>query len=107
LISNDTKIIITTNRTIEEIEPALLRDGRCFDILRLNKINIEENKDLLKKIIKDNHLSNELLKEENVSQAKIMNKINEKLDNNEKNYIIDKKISLKEAFILDKIRKRA
>lgn len=106
-INNDitcrTKFIITTNRNISEIDPALLRAGRTFDILNLRKLTnkealkIWENNKLPKKvfskIVSDDILQCELssimeeekykiicknnfkqyLKEENISHMKNIN----------------------------------
>ena len=35
IIRRDTKIVITTNQSIKEIDPAIIRPGRCFDFIVL------------------------------------------------------------------------
>ena len=42
--NNKTKIIITTNRSIDSIDTAALRRGRTFDILQLPMLSYEEGK---------------------------------------------------------------
>jgi len=39
---NETKFIITTNQPFDDIDDALLRKGRLFDILELRKLTNEE-----------------------------------------------------------------
>lgn len=34
----NTKIVITTNQTVKEIDSALIRPGRCFDFIKLNRL---------------------------------------------------------------------
>lgn len=56
---NNTKFIITTNRDVREIDTAVLRKGRTFDILNLRYLTNEE----AKKIWLDYELSEELFNE--------------------------------------------
>lgn len=42
LLIHDTKIVITTNQPINTIDSALIRPGRCFDILTLNSLSKED-----------------------------------------------------------------
>lgn len=44
--NNRTKIIITTNKSLGEIDPALLRSGRMFDILKFRSLSLEEAEDI-------------------------------------------------------------
>lgn len=46
LSKNDTKFIITTNQNTEDIDTAILRKGRCFDILRFRELTKEEAIDI-------------------------------------------------------------
>lgn len=46
LLSRKDKIIITTNQAIDTIDPALLRPGRCFDVLQLNPLSVEQAKEI-------------------------------------------------------------
>ncbi len=41
-LSNNSKFIITTNQPSEDIDPALLRKGRLFDILEFRSLTLEE-----------------------------------------------------------------
>ena len=49
VIENNTKIIITTNQPINEIDDALLREGRIFDILNFRYLKKSEAEKILKK----------------------------------------------------------
>lgn len=46
VIRNNTKIIITTNQNIKEIDEALIRPGRCFDFLILEPMKYNYAKDI-------------------------------------------------------------
>lgn len=75
-VSNKTKFIITTNRNIDKIDPALLRRGRTFDILNLRTLkNIEA-----KNIWIDNGLEESVFEEkfnssESITQAELGSEI--------------------------------
>ena len=45
LIRRSTKIVITTNQNIQEIDPAITRRGRCFDFLVLPPLTRSQAKD--------------------------------------------------------------
>ena len=53
---NNTKIIITTNRSVDNIDVAVLRRGRTFDILEMQTLSFQEGLDIW--------LENDLLEEE-------------------------------------------
>lgn len=43
IVSRDVKLLISTNlSSTREIDPALLRHGRCFDILKFQSMNVEQ-----------------------------------------------------------------
>ncbi len=42
ILVNSTKIIITTNRPIKDIDNALIRPGRCFDCIELNTLTRQQ-----------------------------------------------------------------
>ena len=46
ILNNGTKIVITTNQKVQDIDAALLRPGRCFDFLILNTLSREQAKDI-------------------------------------------------------------
>jgi SpoVK/Ycf46/Vps4 family AAA+-type ATPase len=46
--ANDTKFIITTNRNVDNIDTAVLRRGRTFDILELKPLTYDEALDIWK-----------------------------------------------------------
>ncbi|QPX62899.1 putative AAA/AAA+ superfamily ATPase [Campylobacter phage F207] len=100
-INNDitckTKFIITTNRNINEIDPALLRAGRTFDILNLRTLTkkealkIWENNGLPKKSF--NKLINDNILQCNLSNIIEGEKYNIACKNNFKNYLKENDIS--------------
>jgi GTPase SAR1 family protein len=49
ITKNNTKFIITTNIEVDDIDTAVLRKGRTFDILRLRYLNEEEARTIWKK----------------------------------------------------------
>lgn len=46
ILGNNTKIVITTNQEISEIDSAIIRPGRCFDFLVLNSLKADEARKL-------------------------------------------------------------
>ena len=61
--SNKTKFIITTNRDFGEIDEALLRKGRCFDILNIQPLSFDEAKDIWESKDLDIDVFNNLFKD--------------------------------------------
>jgi len=78
---NKTKFIITTNQTYDEIDSALLRKGRLFDILELRKLDKAE----ALSIWKDNGLNDktfhELFTSHEVLPAELGSEINKRMNN--------------------------
>ena len=62
------KVVITTNLPIDEIDTALIREGRCFDVLRLRPLTREEASDVLNHLEVDFTLPDGL---ETVTQAQL------------------------------------
>jgi len=52
VLTNDTKIIITTNMPIKSIDGALMRAGRCYDIIKFEPLTYKEAKDLWVDVLK-------------------------------------------------------
>jgi len=73
VINHNTKIIITTNQPINEIDEALLREGRIFDILNFRYLTKYEAKKILSKYNIDVELDDE------VPQSKVGSLIENKL----------------------------
>lgn len=46
IFENDTKIVISTNQEVKAVDTALIRPGRCFDLLRLKPLSWSEAKRL-------------------------------------------------------------
>jgi hypothetical protein len=54
IFEKKTKIIITTNQPITQIDAAVIRPGRCFDFLTLNPLTYDEACDLWVGVLKGN-----------------------------------------------------
>jgi hypothetical protein len=82
---NSTKLIITTNRSVDDIDIAVLRRGRTFDILELQALSHDEAKEIwLSKNLTDDDFE-ELFKEKDVilpselgAEIKLKIKMNER-----------------------------
>ncbi len=44
IFASDTKFVITTNQSVNNIDSAILRKGRCFDVLSFRPLTYEEGK---------------------------------------------------------------
>lgn len=95
---NKTKFIVTTNKDVSDIDSAVLRKGRTFDILQLRELKHEE----AGKIWLDNGLGieefNKTFTEAKVLQADLGTTINQAVKAKEKNitlkpYILEENIS--------------
>ena len=92
-----TKFIITTNQSYSEIDTALLRKGRLFDILELRELKSDEALE----IWKENDLENDdfynIFKNDVVLPAELGSEINKRLNKRIKNatasYLFEKNIS--------------
>ncbi len=87
---NNTKFIITTNQPFSDIDNALLRKGRLFDILELRDLKNKEAKEIW-----ESELSEKFTYEGNVLQADLGSDIQKKLNNKmtQKAYLKEKEIS--------------
>lgn len=75
IIKNNTKMIITTNNKISEINNALTRPGRCFDCIALSKLEFDYAKDVWMSVLNMSEASfDDFFKEKKqISQAELMN----------------------------------
>ena len=97
----NTKIIITTNLTDEAIDPAILRPGRCFDVLDFPYLNPEYANELWVNLFKLDH--DEFHKVfsgmENISQAHFISEVDKIKKATPRDYLIDKSISVRNKYI--------
>lgn len=90
-----TKFVITTNQPIQQIDKAILRKGRMFDILELRPLKLKEAKYIWSTYELDDSLYPDSLKTEEVLQADLGSEIEKMLSNNEDSddYILEEGIS--------------
>lgn len=95
-----TKIIITTNMMVDEIDSAITRPWRCFDILKFRPLSIENAKSIWEKELhmKDfDKVFKTKLPTWKISQAELMTKFKDiKYKNITRKYLKDNSISLKD-----------
>jgi hypothetical protein len=90
IIRRDTKIVITTNQSIKEIDPALIRPGRCFDFIVLPPLSRAEALEVWSGTLK---MSPELFEQrfgdaEELTQAALISEYNQILSHNiERSYM--------------------
>lgn len=91
-VKNKTKFIITTNQDYSSIDSALLRKGRLFDLLQLRRLNEKEAKNIW---ISEGLSENDYSLGNNVLTSDLSHEIFlKKLKINEKDYLLDKSISI-------------
>jgi len=90
-----TKFIITTNQPIKEIDKAILRKGRMFDILELRTLTLSEAKHIWCSYNLDIEKYPEFLETEEVLQANLGSEIEKTIKDgpDRRNYITEKGIS--------------
>jgi len=111
IFKNNTKIIITTNKTIKNIDKGILRKGRMFDILELRDLSKEEalsvflgegfDKETFNTILTNNTILNKNNRITPSSLAEIIEDLKtykslENIENN--NYLLEDNISLYKSF---------
>jgi len=70
---SNTKIIITTNQPIDEMDNAILRKGRLFDVLNFRPLTYEEAKEIFKKNVKSKNIDfNEIINKFNLDKNAIL-----------------------------------
>ena len=105
ILKNNTKILITTNKELNDIDTALLRPGRCFDIIRFRKMNNNEAKKQWITIWKEEKDFQILFwNKEEISQAEFISKL-KSLEEQIQDYILEEGISLKWEFLNIKSKK--
>lgn len=95
--ANNTKFIITTNQPYDDIDTALLRKGRLFDILELRNLKLNEALNIwTDKGLKEADFS-KLFSGEEVNAAElgseIHKKLNKRVKNKVKSYLLEEGIS--------------
>jgi len=93
VVETDTKIIITTNQKLENIDEAIVRPGRCFDVLDVPFMNKAYTRDLwVNKYNLPETKFDDLFPEDEIMQAKFLNEM-KKITTGSKSYLRDKSIS--------------
>lgn len=91
-----TKIMITTNQDLSQIDQAIVRPGRCFDILRLRELKNAEAKLIWEKELKMDNFATYFNGNENISPAEMASLYDEIKDhaaNKSKSYLEETHIS--------------
>jgi hypothetical protein len=97
---NNTKFIITTNQDIKNIDKAILRKGRMFDILELRALTHKEAVDVWESYGLDLELYPKVLKTDTVLQADLGSEIEKYLKDTSprQSYILEDNISKIDEF---------
>lgn len=102
LFENHLKVIITTNQEIKDIDSAIIRPGRCFDVLNLRQLTKKEALDVWVNTLQ---CSEELFEQsfanaESVSQAALMSEHTRATAmSHTRDYLLDPSISIRKALI--------
>ena len=101
MFENKTKIIITTNKNLDEIDSAIIRPGRCFDILKFKPLSYNQAKYIWEKEFLLKEFEKYFPKDSFVSQAELMLKFKDFRHNSiDRKYLKDKTMSLKKFSII-------
>ena len=103
IFEKQTKIIITTNQEIDEIDGAIVRPGRCFDFLTLHPLTYDQARAIWVNILKQPVADFERLYagQKTVTQASLMSDYNREknsftersyVKNGDKNYNVQSKL---------------
>jgi hypothetical protein len=90
IFDKNTKIIITTNQEINEIDGAIVRPGRCFDFLTLHPLSYAQAKDVWISVLGQPQADFERLYagQKTVTQASLMSDFNREKNNfTERSYV--------------------
>jgi SpoVK/Ycf46/Vps4 family AAA+-type ATPase len=77
---NNTKFIITTNQSFEDIDSALLRKGRMFDILELRRLDKNEALEIWKENELEESEFNSIFTQHEILSADLGSEINKRLN---------------------------
>lgn len=99
IFENKVKIIITTNKKISEIDSAIVRPGRCFDILKMRKLKKSEARVIWTDSLKhDVETFEEIFGDtEEIAQALLMSE-SKKLNVVDKDYLTEPELSVRKEF---------
>lgn len=108
IFDNNIKVVITTNRDIEAIDSALVRPGRCFDILRLRALKRDEALAVWKHEWLDEDDFDRIYSQdiEKISQAEISSEMKALKSNSPKLYIKEEWLSVRKAFESWNVRRK-
>lgn len=101
IFDKTTKIIITTNRPIDDIDPAVIRPGRCFDILRMPALTREEAISVWEETYElaiDSFITI-FGDADTITQAYLSSEAKSLLANKPKTYLRDQSISIRKQFM--------
>jgi len=101
---NKTKFVITTNRTVEDIDDAIIRKGRTFDILSLRKLKSEEAKTIWLKELLDENLFYETFGSDEVLQADLGDEISLHIKARETNRVLRSYIKENDISVYNKYK---
>lgn len=108
LFERNLKIIITTNKPIDDIDSAIIRPGRCLDVLQLKPLRADHAKQIW---IEELHMTEEEFKDSwpnvtddsDISQAALMSEFNRKTALKQvQSYLIDPNISIRRTLLMKK-----
>jgi hypothetical protein len=89
---NKIKFIITTNQEFKDIDTAILRKGRLFDVLELRDLTFDEAKN----VCKEENIEDDFLQKKSICASDLAHEISiRKKSFNKKEYLKDKSISKK------------
>lgn len=105
VIGNKTKIIITTNQDLKTIDPAIIRPGRCLDVIELLPLSKEEALSVWTETLGNTEETFSFTDRDKVTQAELM-KLHEDImaKNRVRSYI--KKGDTKNYLISDKLKQK-
>lgn len=108
VLKSSVKFIITTNQKISDIDQALMRKGRLFDILELRKLKNSEALEIWKNANLDEEIfKNKFKNLDSILASDLGSMIqkyqNSSIINNKHNYLKDQKISKVETFKTKKL----
>jgi SpoVK/Ycf46/Vps4 family AAA+-type ATPase len=103
LFHSKTKIIVTTNMSHTDIDPAIVRPGRCFDIIQIPSLSLEEAKKIWIDTLKQSQESftESFAGYDSIKQAFLMSEYDKYRFAN-KTYLKDPSISVRGSYVGNK-----